>query len=714
MKMGWLGSSMAMLVLVGCGGELSGATGSTDSDYVANDIVCEHVETSPTATAALKGTFLRGDLGCFPADDPALGAALFVETLALDNFDATGSETLKAQNVFHDELGQVHVRLTQQINGVPVVGAQVVVHADAETGRVHLLNGEMVTEHEVDSYPTLEADAALKKVQAGFVNPQPLDDPTLVYVMTPDLTAELAWQQTLQYDNDGELAIDRIYASALDGTLVARHPLIHSAKNRNIYTAFNGTSLPGSLVISEGGSSGDFDAQSAYNYIGNTYDYYNARFGRDSFNNGGATMTMTVHYSSGYNNAFWNGSQMVFGDGDGSLFGPFARSLDVVAHEFTHAVTQYSAGLIYMNESGALNEAMSDIFAASVESYANGGTINSDTWKVGEDCYTPGTAGDALRYMDRPTDDGYSYDYYPERYTGSADNGGVHLNSGIANLAFNLMVEGGRHPRAKTNIDVTPIGMAKAEQVFYRALTLYMTNNSQFNDAKSATVQAATDLYGATDAQRVADAWNAVGVNSVVASFNADNTFGYAPLEVRFTSTSQGATSHYWSFGDGYNSNNPNPVHTYDNAGTYTAQLTVDGGATVGQQIQAVVKPGVDFEVDDTTVEEGDEVEFRNVSYGLIYGYEWNFGDGTTSSLENPTHRYEKNGSYTVTLTVFGEAGPVATVKSDLIDVDEPSMGLFPGLGCSVTPAQGTGGSAAVLALLGFGVALVWRRKRME
>ena len=203
-----------------------------------------------------------------------------------------------------------------------------------------------------------------------------------------------------------------------------------------------------------------------------------------------------------------------------------------------------------------------------------------------------------------------------------------------------------------------------------------------------------------------------LGVRSVVASFSADNTFGYAPLEVRFTNTSQNSTQSYWNFGDGFTSTVPNPIHTYDNAGVYSASLTVDGGATISQQIEAVIKPGVDFEVDDTTVDEGDEIEFRNVSYGLIYGYEWDFGDGNTSSLENPTHSYDEDGTYTVTLTVFGEAGPVATVKADLIEVDESSRGLFPGLGCAVTPAQGAGSSAAALALLGLGLVAVWRRRQ--
>ena len=131
---------------------------------------------------------------------------------------------------------------------------------------------------------------------------------------------------------------------------------------------------------------------------------------------------------------------------------------------------------------------------------------------IGDEIYTPNTPGDALRYMNDPTEDGRSRDYYPERYTGFEDNGGVHWNSGIANLAFYLMVEGGSHPRGKTNISVPSIGMIKAEQIFYRAQTEYLGPSSNFEAARNATAQAAADLYGAVEVSAVHDAWCAVGV----------------------------------------------------------------------------------------------------------------------------------------------------------------------------------------------------------
>jgi vibriolysin len=241
-----------------------------------------------------------------------------------------------------------------------------------------------------------------------------------------------------------------------------------------------------------------------------TWDFYSAKFGRDSFNGSGAIIHSTVHYSKNYVNAFWDGQQMVYGDGDNYYAGPFAQDMDVVVHELTHAVTQYEANLVYQNQSGALNEAMSDIMAAAADAWKNG--VSSKTWALAEACWTPGQANDAMRYMNNPTADGQSYDYYPERYTGGEDNGGVHLNSGIANLAFYLLSQGGTHPRGKTNTQVPALGADKAGQIFYRALANYMNSNATFQDARNATAQAATELFGADAATATHAAWTAVGV----------------------------------------------------------------------------------------------------------------------------------------------------------------------------------------------------------
>ncbi|MEJ7862642.1 MAG: M4 family metallopeptidase, partial [Pyrinomonadaceae bacterium] len=221
-----------------------------------------------------------------------------------------------------------------------------------------------------------------------------------------------------------------------------------------------------------------------------------------------------------YNNAYWNGTAMTYGDGDGTQFTPLV-TLDICGHEMTHGVTERTANLTYSGESGALNESMSDVFGAMVELRARGGTITADTWKIGEQAYTPSTTGDALRYMDNPhakSGGGYTADddpdHYAERYTGTADNGGVHINSGIGNKAFYMAAAGGMHHRS--GVTVTGIGTNPAEKIWYRALTVYMTSSTNFSGARTAMLNAATDLYGSTSTQynTIATTWCAVGVGS--------------------------------------------------------------------------------------------------------------------------------------------------------------------------------------------------------
>ncbi|MFY0578316.1 M4 family metallopeptidase [Cystobacter fuscus] len=248
--------------------------------------------------------------------------------------------------------------------------------------------------------------------------------------------------------------------------------------------------------------------------MGGTYDCYKNNFGRDSYNNAGATLTSTVHYSTNYVNAYWNGTQMVYGDGDGVNSTMLGLSADVTTHELTHAVTSSESNLTYSGESGGLNEAMSDIFGAYCESYASGtwATTNA-VFMVGDDIWTPATPGDALRYMYDPAKDGTSLDYW----TSSAGSVDVHYSSGIANPAFTLLSKGGTHPRGKSTVNVTGIGVQKAGAIFYKANVDLMTPSTTFAQAKTYTEQAATALgYSTADVASVTAAWNAVGVGVVV------------------------------------------------------------------------------------------------------------------------------------------------------------------------------------------------------
>jgi len=300
------------------------------------------------------------------------------------------------------------------------------------------------------------------------------------------------------------------YVGANTGLLLFENSLFHNAKDRDVYSANQGTKLPGTLKRTEGGSpTTDTAVNQAYDNSGICYDFYKATFNRDSIDNKGGTLISTVHYSVSYNNAFWDGIQMVYGDGDGRTFSNFAGDLSVVCHELTHAVTSNTANLRYQGESGALNEGMSDIMGAASLVYRDKG-INANTWHLGGECYLAGTA---LRYMDNPILDGKSYDWYPTRYKGTSDNGGVHWNSGIANLAFVLMTQGGVHPQQKSTNWVEEIGIQQSQQIFYSALTQYMTVSTTFSQARAFTETAAKVLFGTTAEATVSDAWDAVGVN---------------------------------------------------------------------------------------------------------------------------------------------------------------------------------------------------------
>jgi vibriolysin len=186
----------------------------------------------------------------------------------------------------------------------------------------------------------------------------------------------------------------------------------------------------------------------AYVNTGAFYEAFYNFWGRDSFDGLGTRIISIVHYSNNYCNAFWSGTQMMFGDGNGIDCMPFAASVDYTAHELTHALTEAESGLIYSGESGAINESMSDIFGAFVEAWVDGGRFgelvtSQDTWKFGEDVKAP-----AIRYLDDPAADGASADFY----TSSTYNLDVHYGPGVGNLAFYLLSQGGVHPRGKSPI----------------------------------------------------------------------------------------------------------------------------------------------------------------------------------------------------------------------------------------------------------------------
>lgn len=317
-----------------------------------------------------------------------------------------------------------------------------------------------------------------------------------------------------------------------------------------------------------------------------TYDYYLSVNNWNSYDNLGSPMLSYAHFNLvdyGYpnnNNAFWDGERMTYGDGDGTTYNPLT-AIDVLGHEITHGVTEHSAGLVYQDEPGALNESFSDIIGSCIEHYAK---PTGFSWLLGNDMSIDGSA---IRNMANPNSQGDPDTYQGTNwYTGSFDNGGVHTNSGVQNFWFYLLCEGG----AGTNdngdtYSVTGIGIGNAGDIVFRSLTMYLNENSEYADARAGSIQAATDLFGGCSPElaAVTNAWYAVGVGdpfngAVVAAF-APSTFYSctAPAMVQFANGSLNASSYMWDFGDGTTSTEAAPQHTYAAPGNYTVTLVAQG-----------------------------------------------------------------------------------------------------------------------------------------
>jgi vibriolysin len=458
-------------------------------------------------------TNVSGDLGRAPADldagDPE--GAMQPVLARIAPFFQVPADQLRLASMRTDDIGYRHLRYRQEVDGLEVVGGQLDLHID-HRGVIYLANGS-ARDFAIASSPSIAlVDARAGLTSNALTRGLTLDGARLVYLIANrDGSRHLAWEIVARGTRGADPVRDLVYVDAHSGAVVDVHPTIHPAKNRATHNLFNSTSLPGTLQRSEGqGPVADVDVNFAHNFAGDTYDCYATLFARDSYNNAGALLRSSVHYSTNYVNAFWNGTQMVYGDGNGVDAIQLDRGFDVVAHELTHAVTENESGLVYAGESGGLNEANSDTFAAICEEWKDG-AVSGDTWKVGEDVWTPGTAGDALRYMNDPALDGGSLDFWSP----GAGNVDVHYSSGIPNLAFYLAVQGGQHPRGKSpSITVAALGMDIAAQIWYRAATQYYQSNTNMAAASAACIQAATDLYPADPSirQSVANAWAAVNV----------------------------------------------------------------------------------------------------------------------------------------------------------------------------------------------------------
>jgi Zn-dependent metalloprotease len=287
-------------------------------------------------------------------------------------------------------------------------------------------------------------------------------------------------------------------------------------KCRTVYDARETTNLPGDKIRDEGdpASNDDDSVNEAYDGAGDTYNLYKDVYDRNSIDDKGMCMISTVHFDVNYANAFWDGKQMVYGDGDGDVFakGAFTHCIDVIGHELTHGVTQYEANLVYSNQPGALNESFSDVFGILVKQKTLGQTADKADWLIGEGIFTSKINGKALRSMKEP---GTAYDdptlggkdpqpgNMKDYVKTKKDNGGVHYNSGIPNHAFYLAA-----------VEIGGNAWEKAGMIWYIALRDKIRPNSQFKSAAKATVKVAGDLFkdGSNEQKAVKKAWAGVGI----------------------------------------------------------------------------------------------------------------------------------------------------------------------------------------------------------
>lgn len=284
---------------------------------------------------------------------------------------------------------------------------------------------------------------------------------------------------------------------------------------RTVYDAEHRQDLPGTKVREEGSEPGaDATVNRAYAGLGATFELYLKAYGRASIDGSGLPLDATVHFGEGYDNAFWNGEQMVFGDGDGEVFLDFTIPVDVIGHELTHGVTQHTANLTYFGQPGALNESVSDVFGSLIKQYTLGQTAAEADWLVGAGLLAPRVTGTALRSMKAPgtayDDDVLGKDPQPATMAGyvktGRDNGGVHINSGIPNHAFYLLATAlGGH------------AWERAGQIWYDVLTGgELSAQASFEDFAKLTVAAARARYReGAEHRAVAKAWQQVGVRAV-------------------------------------------------------------------------------------------------------------------------------------------------------------------------------------------------------
>ncbi|MFF9207040.1 MULTISPECIES: M4 family metallopeptidase [unclassified Streptomyces] len=469
-------------------------------------------------------------------------------------------EKLVVKDVVKDADGTTHTRYERTYGGLPVLGGDLVVHqapSGAAKGVTKAVNAaikvasltpaltpakaetQALTAARAAGSQKTAADSSRKVIWAATGKPvlayetvvgglQDDGTPNQLHVITDAATgAKLFEYQGIENATGKTLYSGTVTLNSVQSG--STYQLTDSARgNHKTYNLARKTSGTGTLVAnstnvfgtgtaSTSSSDQTAAADAAYG-AAETWDFYKNTFGRNGIKNNGVGAYSRVHYGNAYVNAFWDDSCFCMTYGDGAGNADPLTSLDVAGHEMSHGVTSNTAGLNYSGESGGLNEATSDIFGTGVEFYANNASDPGD-YLIGEKIDINGD-GTPLRYMDKPSKDGGSADYWSST-VGTKD---VHYSSGVANHFFYLLSEGSGSKTINgvtynsptyNGSTVTGIGRAKALQIWYKALTTYMTSTTNYKGARTATLNAASALYGSTSTEykAVAAAWSAVNVS---------------------------------------------------------------------------------------------------------------------------------------------------------------------------------------------------------
>ncbi|MFF3918796.1 M4 family metallopeptidase [Streptomyces sp. NPDC001852] len=518
-----------------------------------------------TATAAGKSS---ATLAAAPA---ALSDSARMSLIQKAQADATqtarqlglgAKEKLVVKDVVKDADGTVHTRYERTYAGLPVLGGDLVVHT-AKSGRTEgvtkatgatikvaslkpQISAAKAEKQAVSAAKTLgsaksAADGARKVIWAGSGKPvlayetvvgglQDDGTPNQLHVITDAATGKKLFEY--QGIENATGTGKTLYSGTVSLTTTqsgSSYNLTDASRGgHKTYNLARKTSGKGTLVsnstntfgtgtASTSSSDQTAAADAAYG-AQETWDFYKSTFGRSGIKNDGVGAYSRVHYGSNYVNAFWDDSCFCMTYGDGSGNADPLTSLDVAGHEMSHGVTANTAGLDYSGESGGLNEATSDIMGTGVEFFANNPSDPGD-YLIGEKININGD-GTPLRYMDKPSKDGGSADYW----SSSVGNLDVHYSSGVANHFFYLLSEGSGSKTINgvtynsptyNGSTVTGIGRAKALQIWYKALTTYFTSTTDYKAARTGTLSAASALYGSssTEYKAVAAAWSAVNVS---------------------------------------------------------------------------------------------------------------------------------------------------------------------------------------------------------